>query len=276
MPKYHEKLQNAFLQFSPLCLGVDPSAELMKSWELPCNKDGLRIFCDTILEASADSVGILKPQSAFFEQFGPDGAYELQRFIHQAKKLDKMIILDCKRGDIGSTMQAYIRSYIAPDSPFPVDAITVHPFLGFDAIAGAMELADTNNAGIFVVLRSSNLEAELMQKAKLEDGRTIADCLLDQIVGFNARSGTPLGPVGAVIGATLGEEASRLSEKLYNGPILAPGLGAQGATVDDVNRIFANVKSRVIPSSSRGILKYGPNTEAMKKKLQQHKEELFK
>lgn len=276
MPNFNEKLQNAFLKYSPLCLGVDPSVELMKSWKLPFDKDGLRIFCDTVLEASTDSVGILKPQAAFFEQFGPDGAYELQRFIDRAQKLDKLVILDCKRGDIGSTMQAYIRSYIAPDSPFPVDAITIHPYLGFEAIAGAMELADTKNTAIFVVLRSSNLEAELMQKARLADGRTITDYLLDEIVKFNEQSGAPLGPVGAVIGATLGEEATQLAERLYNGPILSPGLGAQGATVDDVNRIFANAKSRVIPASSRGILKYGPSAEAMREQLLSHNEEFAK
>lgn len=276
MPKFHEKLQNAFLKFSPLCLGVDPSVELMKDWGLPFNKDGLRVFCDTVLEASVDSVGILKPQAAFFEQFGPDGIYELQRFIQHAKKLDKLTILDCKRGDIGSTMQAYIRSYIAPDSPFPLDAITVHPYLGFEAIASAMELADTGNVAIFVVLRSSNLEADLMQKAKLADGRTIADYLLDEIVKFNEQSGDPLGPIGAVIGATLGEEATQLSERLHNGPILSPGLGAQGATVEDVNRIFGNARSRVIAASSRGILKYGPSAEAMRKELLIQKEKFLK
>ena len=122
----------------------------------------------------------------------------------KAKKLEKVVILDCKRGDIGSTMDAYINSYIAPDSPFPADAITVHPYLGFDAIASAMEYADTNNVGIFVVLRSSNLEAGSLQKARLDDGRTITDYLIDQIVQFNRQSGNPIGPVGAVVGATFG------------------------------------------------------------------------
>lgn len=274
--KYHEKLHNAFQNYSLLCLGVDPSKELMESWELPFNQEGLRVFCDNVLEASADSVGILKPQSAFFEQFGPDGAYELQRFIVKAKKLDKVVILDCKRGDIGSTMNAYINSYIAVDSPFPVDAITVHPYLGFEAIASAMEYANTNNVGIFIVLRSSNLESGLMQKARLGDGRTITDYLADQIVQFNQKTGHSIGPVGAVVGATLGEEASQLSERLFNAPILAPGLGAQGATVGDIKRIFDNAKSRVIPSSSRGILRFGPSIEDMKKELLRHKDEFLK
>lgn len=274
--KYHEKLHNAFQNYSPLCLGVDPSKELMESWELPFNQEGLRVFCDNVLEASADSVGILKPQSAFFEQFGPDGAYELQRFIVKAKKLDKVVILDCKRGDIGSTMNAYINSYIAVDSPFPADAITVHPYLGFEAIASAMEYANTNNVGIFIVLRSSNLESGLMQKARLGDGRTITDYLVDQIVQFNQKTGHSIGPVGAVVGATLGEEASQLSERLFNAPILAPGLGAQGATFGDIKRIFDNAKSRVIPSSSRGILRFGPSIEDMKKELLRHKDEFLK
>ena len=274
MPKYHEKLQNAFQNYSPLCLGVDPSKQLMKSWNLPFNRKGLRVFCDHVLESSIDSVGILKPQSAFFEQFGPDGAYELQRFIVKAKELEKVVILDCKRGDIGSTMDAYINSYIAPDSPFPADAITVHPYLGFDAIATAMDRADTHNVGIFIVLRSSNPEAGLLQKAHLDDGRTMTDYLIDQIVQFNRQSGHPVGPVGAVVGATLGEEASRLSEKLFNAPILAPGLGAQGATIGDINRIFATARSRVIPASSRGILRFGPSVADMKKELLRHKEGL--
>ena len=74
MTTYYEKLQSAFLNYSPLCLGVDPSIEVMKAWHLPFNRDGLRIFCDNTLEASIESVGFLKPQFAFFEQFGPDGA----------------------------------------------------------------------------------------------------------------------------------------------------------------------------------------------------------
>ena len=275
MLTYSEKLQNAFQQYSPLCLGVDPSKELMQSWQLPFNRDGLRRFCDHVLEASADSVGIVKPQSAFFEQFGPDGLYELQRFIVNAKELGKVVILDGKRGDIGSTMSAYINSYIAPDSPFPADAITVHPYLGFDAVARAMAQADTGHVGIFIVLRSSNPEAGILQKACLDDGRTITDYLVDQIIEYNRQSGHPTGPVGAVVGATLGEEASRLSERLVNAPILAPGLGAQGATIDDINRIFATAKSRTVPSSSRGILRFGPSAEKMRQELLRHRELLW-
>ena len=165
------------------------------------------------------------------------------------------MLLDVKRGDIGSTSQAYADAYLDPASPMASDAVTVSPFLGFGSLDPFVETARTHDAGLFVLALTSNKEGPEVQHARTDTGESVADRMLDHLRALNAGA-EPLGSFGAVVGATIGETDADLH---FNGPILAPGFGAQGGTVDDIRRIFGSAAAQVAPSSSREVLRAGPS-----------------
>ncbi|RYJ02459.1 MAG: orotidine-5'-phosphate decarboxylase, partial [Actinomycetales bacterium] len=143
--------------------------------------------------------------------------------------------------------------------------VTVSPFLGFGSLDPFFAEAARNDAGVFVLALTSNPEGPEFQHATVEDGRTVAGSVLRQLAGLNADV-APLGPYGAVVGATIGDTAEDLA---INGPLLVPGLGAQGGTVEDLKRLFGDVWTQVVPSSSRGILRAGPDPAALRASAQQ-------
>jgi orotidine-5'-phosphate decarboxylase len=255
---------------SPLCLGIDPATELLKQWGLPLNAKGLRGFCDIAMEAMGDRVAIVKPQSAFFEQFGPDGMAELVRLVGMIRERGALTLLDVKRGDIGHTLEAYADAMLGHDSPFGGDAMTVSAYLGFGALKPLLAKAAERDAGVFVVVRSSNPEGRTLQDAMLTDGRTVATALADEITAFNASLTAGVGPVGAVMGATIEGAAAATLASLPNALILAPGIGAQGATFDDLARNFGPAVQRALPSVSRGVLGKGPNVSELRKSIELH------
>ena len=181
---------------SPLCLGVDPSIELLDQWGLARNASGLAAFCDILMEAMGEQVAIVKPQSAFFEQFGPDGMRELARVVKMIQARGALALIDVKRGDIGHTLDAYADAMIGPDSPVGGDAMTVLAYLGFGSLAPLLRKAVERQSGVFVVVRSSNPEGRPLQDARLGDGRTVATALADDITAFNRSTGAETGPVG--------------------------------------------------------------------------------
>jgi orotidine-5'-phosphate decarboxylase len=258
---------------SPLCMGVDPSVELLCKWGLPLNAKGLGTFCDLVMEAMGDSVAIVKPQSAFFEQFGPQGMAELARLVVAIQERGALALIDCKRGDIGHTLDAYADAMIGPDSPFRGDAMTVTAYLGFGALRPLLDKAVAWGAGVFVVVRSSNPEGRSLQDARMEDGRTVATALADDITAFNASVGGPIGPVGAVMGATIGGSTTETLARLPSSLLLAPGIGAQGATFDDVRLNFGAAIHRAIPTVSRGILAKGPSVSDLRAAIALHCDE---
>jgi orotidine-5'-phosphate decarboxylase len=165
------------------------------------------------------------------------------------------VLLDVKRGDIGSTSQAYADAYLDQSSPLAVDAITASPYLGFGSLAPMVDTARKHGAGVFVLALTSNKEGPEVQEARTPGGDTVADTVLDQLRALNDGA-EPLGSFGAVIGATIDGAGHRLD---INGPVLAPGYGAQGGTVDDLRRIFGAGVAHVLPSTSRGLLRAGPD-----------------
>jgi orotidine-5'-phosphate decarboxylase len=255
---------------SPLCLGVDPSVELLRQWGLPASARGLATFCDTLMEAMGDRVAIVKPQSAFFEQFGAEGMAELARVVGLIRERGALALIDCKRGDIGHTVEAYADAMLGPNSAFGGDAMTVTAYLGFGALEPVLRKAVARGSGVFVVVRSSNPEGRRLQDAVLPDGRSVATALADDITDFNAGMGAGVGPVGAVMGATIEGAATETLAHLANALILAPGIGAQGATFDDLNRNFGDALPRVLPSVSRGILAKGPSVTALREAIERH------
>ena len=214
---------------------------------------GLERFALTAVEALAPHVSVVKPQSAFYERFGSRGVAVLERVIAESRAAGALVLLDVKRGDIGSTTQAYADAYLDPSSPLAADAITASPYLGFGSLDPMFETARRHDAGVFVLALTSNKEGPEVQHARVPDGGTVAGLVLDRLRGLNDGA-DPLGSFGAVVGATIGDPEERLD---INGPLLAPGYGAQGGTVADLRRIFGTAAGAVLPSSSRGAAARG-------------------
>ena len=264
---FAKRFEAAAAERSGFCLGVDPSPQLLSDWSLPISPQGLAEFVSIALEAADRSVGIIKPQVAFFEAFGVPGMIELDRLISGARELGLMVVADAKRSDIGSSMSAYARAWLGKDG-FNADAVTATAYLGMGALTPLLETARRGGKAVFVVVRSSNPEGQALQSADM-DGVPLADRLAISIREENERllPKAEVGPVGAVIGATLGDEAGKTARLMPNALFLVPGLGAQGATFDDLRRVFAGGTRRVIATSSRAVLSAGPNVAELKASL---------
>ena len=255
------RLHAAMRDRGPLCVGIDPHAALLEAWGLPDNALGLERFARTVVEALAGQVAVLKPQSAFFERHGSAGIAVLERVIGAARAGGALVLLDVKRGDIGSTMQGYADAYLDPSRPLAVDAVTVSPYLGTGSLTPLLDTALAHGAGVFVLALTSNVEGRTVQHARTQDGRTVAQTVIDAAAARNAGA-EPLGSVGLVVGATIGATGHDLSA--VNGPLLAPGVGAQGATAADLAAVFGPARSGVLPSVSREVLRAGPSVAALR------------
>lgn len=253
-----------------LCVGIDPHGALLRDWGLDDDVAGLERFALAAVEAVAPHVSVVKPQSAFYERFGSRGVAVLERVVAAARAAGALVLLDVKRGDIGSTSQAYADAYLDPASPLAADAITVSPFLGFGSLLPFVDSARRHDAGIFVLAATSNKEAPEVQEAVTADGRTVTTTILDHLRELN-RGATPLGSFGAVVGATIDGTGLDLA---INGPILAPGYGEQGGTTADVGRIFGAAARHVVASSSRGVLRQGPDPAALRDAVRRTNDEL--
>ena len=250
-------------RFGPLTWGLDPSGALLDRWGLGDSADGLDRFADVVLEAAAGTVGLIKPQSAFYERHGWRGIRTLERLIAAARAAGLLVVLDVKRGDVGSTNAAYAEAYLGAGAPLEADALTVHPYLGLDAMDAFVSRAHQAGSCLLVVTRSSNPEGRAVQAALGADGRAVEAELLGRIGALNAALAPgEIGPVGAVIGAPPVEPP--LDLRAANGLFLAPGLGAQGAGPADVGRTFAACPDRVMPSASRSLLAAGPDPGALR------------
>ncbi|MDQ6656770.1 MAG: orotidine-5'-phosphate decarboxylase [Actinomycetota bacterium] len=258
---FGSRLHDAMLASGPLCVGIDPHDALLSSWGLELNVGGLEQFALTVVEALAGTVSVLKPQSAFFEAYGSAGIGVLERVIAESHAAGALVLLDVKRGDIGSTMAAYAKAYLTDGSPLAVDAITVSPYLGLASLQPAVGAAASSGRGLFVLCRTSNPQSDQVQGAIGADGSTIAQSMVDKVAVLNAGA-TPLGSFGLVIGANLG--ALELDLSALNGPILAPGMGAQGGATQGLAALFGAQLPNVLPSSSREILAAGPSAAGLR------------
>lgn len=265
MQSFGARLVAVVSQRGPLCVGIDPHAQLIAEWGLPDTPEGLAQFCQSVVEAVADRVAVVKPQSAFFERFGSAGIAVLESTIRQCRERGALVLLDVKRGDIGSTAAGYAQAYLHPRSSLWVDAITVNPYLGFGSLTPFLEHAAQHGGGVFVVARTSNEEGRQVQGAIARDGRSVAQTMVDEASARNAGV-QPLGSVGVVVGATAGTDAPDLSS--LNGPVLAPGLGAQGAAADDLEGPFANLAGLLLPAISRDVLRYGPDVDRLREAVE--------
>ncbi|WP_370411011.1 orotidine-5'-phosphate decarboxylase [Streptomyces fradiae] len=265
------RLRSAMDERGPLCVGIDPHASLLDSWGLADDIAGLERFTYTVVEALAGTVAVFKPQAAFFERFGSRGVAVLERATADLRAAGGLVVMDAKRGDIGSTMGAYAEAFLRKDSPLFSDALTVSPYLGYGSLKPAVELARESGAGLFVLALTSNPEGAEVQRAVREDGRTVGATMLAHLAEENAGE-TPMGSFGAVVGATLGDLSS--FDLDINGPLLAPGIGAQGATPADLPRVFGAAVRNVVPNVSRGVLKAGPDAGALRSAAERYANEI--
>ncbi|MCP3142906.1 orotidine-5'-phosphate decarboxylase [Pyxidicoccus xibeiensis] len=260
-------------QRSPFCLGIDPSKDLLTRWGLPDTARGLADFCERLADAAGARVAVVKPQSAFFERHGPAGLEVLQRVMKHFKSVGTLTLLDVKRGDIGSTMDAYAETLFGAGSAYEADAATFSPYLGLGALVKTIERARASGACAFLVVRSSNPEGTSLQTSTGADGRTVAEALADGIRELNEQPGNGAPPVvGAVMGATLPPSDRSVVERLGGALMLTPGIGAQGAGFDDLKRLFAGREAQVVPTATRSVLEAGPDTASLRAALERHLE----
>ena len=260
MSSYGERLAAVTTARGRLCVGIDPHRSVIEAWGYEYGLVGLEAVARGMVDALGDVVAVFKPQSAFFEAHGSAGVAVLERTIAAARAAGAIVIVDAKRGDIGSTMAAYAEAYLSDGSPLAGDALTVSPYLGFGSLQPALDLAHATGRGLYVLARTSNPEGGDVQSAVRNDGRSVAQGMVDAAIVANEESGQ--GAVGLVIGATHTDAGCDLAH--FNGSILAPGIGAQGGTIQSLAGTFGPVTDRVLPSASREVLLRGPDPEALR------------
>jgi len=253
MTDFGPRLLEAMHRHGRLCVGVDPHTALLREWGLSDDVAGLAAFTEICAEAFAGTAAVIKPQSAFFERFGSAGIAVLERLIAACRATGTLVLLDVKRGDIGTTMDAYAEAYLGPASPLGVDAITASPYVGVGALEPAFEAARKFDGGVFVLALTSNADGAEIQRA-------LAQGIVDDLAERN-HGADPIGSLGVVVGATVGELSVDLTR--LNGPILVPGVGAQGGTPADVRRLFGDLPG-VLPAVSRGLLRAGPDVAGLR------------
>ncbi|HEY2765130.1 MAG TPA: orotidine-5'-phosphate decarboxylase [Pseudonocardiaceae bacterium] len=246
----------------PLCAGIDPHPALLRDWGLADDPAGLERFALTAVEALAPEVAVVKPQSAFFERHGARGIAVLERVLAGARVAGALVLLDVKRADIGSTMAGYAEAYLSEGAPLAADAITVSPYLGVGALEPAFDLAGRAGRGVFVLALTSNPEGAEVQAALTSTGATVAQSVVDAVAARNVGR-RPVGDFGVVIGATTPPGALRLDA--LGGPVLAPGLGTQGATLADLHQVFGGAVGQVLPATSRDLLRHGPESVTLRR-----------
>ncbi|GAB3623153.1 orotidine-5'-phosphate decarboxylase [Mariniluteicoccus endophyticus] len=256
---YGARLQAAVAARGNLCVGIDPHPSMLEAWGLALDPPGLERCARGMVEALGDRVAVFKPQSAMFEAFGSAGIAVLERVVADCREAGAMILLDAKRGDIGSTMAAYASAYLTPASPLEVDALTVNPFLGFGSLQPAVDAANAHGKGLYVLCRTSNPEGGEVQSADA-GGRTVGQVVVDSCRAANGDA--EVGPFGLVVGGTHSELDVDLSG--FNGSILVPGIGAQGGTLESLQALFGDAYARILPTTSRDIMRAGPDADALR------------
>jgi orotidine-5'-phosphate decarboxylase len=246
----------------PLCVGLDPHLDrlppLFRQGSMapndPATADAVEAFCCAVVDRLEGRVAVVKPQIAFFEQLGWRGLRALERVVQRCRERNLLVLLDAKRGDIGSTAGGYARSYLSDDAPLHVDALTLNAYLGMETL----EPFAATGAGMFVLVRTSNPGAGDLQDIETTDGPIFVRMarnlrpLSDRLTGLSGWSN-----LGVVVGATWPEQAQAVRAELPNALFLVPGFGAQGGSAAGAVSGFVKGPAGLeggIVSSSRGIL----------------------
>lgn len=280
MIPFGDRLAAAMDEYGPLCAGIDPHPSLLQAWGLEDSAESLRTFTTAVYEGCAPYAAALKPQVALFERHGSAGLAVLEELFARAAEDRVLIVADAKRGDIGSTMKAYADAWLGTSSPLGTDSVTLSPYLGFESLRPALDAATANQRGTFVLALTSNPEGKSVQHVgKAEDTGAVAKQVIAAATAENtAQTWERMGSCGLVVGATVGEVLKELAIDLstFNGPILSPGYGAQGASAEDLYQIFAGVESQVLVNSSRGVLSAGPQLADLARAAQSARDDLVR
>ncbi len=263
MPEaFGARLRDRLVELGPLCVGVDPTSELLAAWGREDTVEGVEFCALATLEAVVGVAAVLKAQVAFFERFGAAGVRVLERLLAEARDADVLVIADAKRGDVAPTNAGYAAAWLGERSPLAADAVTVHPYLGVDALAPFFEAARASGRGVFVLAATSNPEGRALQGARVDHGARVDEMVLAQVRALNRRDEAP-GSFGVVFGATRSRPDFDLTT--LGGPFLVPGVGAQGAGPGDVARLFSGcAPGTVVASVSRAILQAGPERRGLR------------
>ena len=236
---------------NPVLVGLDPRWE---SLPLSCRSDDIadsfERFCTSVIDVVAPLVPAVKPQAAFFEQYGPAGMTALRNVIRYAKQKGLIVIFDGKRNDIGSTAEAYAAGILGAESAWGADALTVSPYLGDDSIEPFVKTAVQRSAGIYVLVKTSNPGGKMLQDL-LIDGKPMYRLVAEYVERLAQQTS---GSVGAVVGATWSEQLAELRQVMPTAPLLIPGYGAQGGTAQDVVQALYPDGSGALINNSRGII----------------------
>jgi orotidine-5'-phosphate decarboxylase len=254
------RLEAVFAASGHLCVGIDPHPYLLERWGLADSAAGLREFGLRVVEATTGRAGIVKPQVAFFERLGSAGFAALEDVLGAARSAGLLVIADAKRGDLGTSVEAYGQAWLTPGSPLEADALTVSAFQGVGSLAAPARLAGQTGKGLFVLTATSNPESVAIQTATIAGGHQAARTVSASIVAeVNSWNRAPLGDIGVVVGATvrLGDYGIADTD-LSATPILAPGFGHQGIGFDSLHAVYGQAAGNVVVSSSRAILEAGP------------------
>jgi orotidine-5'-phosphate decarboxylase len=249
-------IQQILAKNSRCAVGLDPRIDQMPAFARQQDAcAAITEFHELVLDAIADLVPVVKPQLAFFEQYGVSGIQAFENTVRAAKQRGLLVIADGKRNDISSTAEAYAYAYLSPDG-FDCDAVTVTPYMGRDSMLPFVEAAKRYGKGMFAVLKTSNPGSKDFEDQPLEaTGRPlyekIAAALNELSEGLIGESG--YSSVGAVIGATFPEEGRRLRELMPRAFILVPGYGTQGGSAKAAAECFNDDGRGAIVNSSRGI-----------------------
>ena len=258
---FGSRLQERIRALGPLCVGVDPSRELLESWGRSDTVEGLEFFSLSVLDAVLGTAAAIKPQVAFFERFGSEGYRVLERLIKEARDADVLVVADAKRGDVTLSNDGYAEAWLSDRSPLCVDAVTASPYLGVAALAPLFQLASESGRGVFVLVATSNEEGRAIQSARTSDNERIEELVLRTVSELNRRD-DGLGSIGAVLGATRDRPDFNLAS--LGGPYLVPGVGAQGASAENVARLFERCPSgTVLVNVARTILQAGPERASL-------------
>ncbi|MBX7454547.1 orotidine-5'-phosphate decarboxylase [Mycolicibacterium sp. 3033] len=256
MGGFGERLTEAMARRGPLCPGIDPHPELLRAWGLSADVDGLARFSDICVAAFA-GFAVVKPQVAFFEAYGSAGFAVLERTIAALRAEGVLVLADAKRGDIGSTMAAYAAAW-AGVSPLAGDAVTASPYLGFGSLQPLLDTAEAHGRGVFVLAATSNPEGASVQSADA-GGRSVAQSIVDAAAAVNADTGS--GSIGVVVGATVADPPD---VSALGGPVLVPGVGAQGGRPDALAGLGGARPGQLLPAVSREVLRAGPDSAAIR------------
>ncbi len=261
LARFSDRLAGHLAAKRHLCAGIDPSAAVLADWGLPDTAASAERLGRSVVAAAAGVAACVKPQVAFFERFGSAGFVALERVLADARDAGVLTIADAKRGDIGTSLAGYADAWLTPGSPLEADALTVVAYQGFGSLAGALAHVRDHGKGLFVLAATSNPEARAVQTARRDDGRTVAQAMVDDARAHGHPDDREVNSVGVVLGATLTLSEFNIDSAAAPAkpalPVLAPGFGAQGARIEDAKQIFGGLAWAMLANESRSILAGG-------------------